>query len=137
MPAVEKVFLAQLWRIERRLLERARPCLKEAGVPMRAVIFLAHVDAYPYPSALAEALGLPPARVSQILGELEARGWIERHPDPEDRRRARLSRTAKGQKVLEAAGRCLGAVAREALAALSEDEQKALMRALEKLEANL
>jgi DNA-binding MarR family transcriptional regulator len=38
--------------------------------------------------------------MAQTVAELEAEGWVERSPDPDDRRRALLSLTAAGRKEL-------------------------------------
>ena len=54
------------------------------------------------PKALAEGLETVQSAVSARLAELEARGLIARHPDPDDRRIARLSLTVAGQETLAA-----------------------------------
>jgi DNA-binding MarR family transcriptional regulator len=50
---------------------------------------------------LAERLRIPPSRMVAIVDELEARGLIERRPDPGDRRVRALYVTERGQAVLE------------------------------------
>src|ERR1051326_7320970 len=54
------------------------------------------------PGALARLEQISPQSIGATLGALEARGLVERHPDPEDGRRVRLSVTAAGRKVLRA-----------------------------------
>ena len=54
------------------------------------------------PGALARLEQISPQSIGATLGALEARGLVERHPDPEDGRRVMLSVTAAGRKVLRA-----------------------------------
>lgn len=51
-------------------------------------------------SALAKLEQISPQSMGATLAGLEARGLIERHPDPLDGRRVVLSVTAAGQEVL-------------------------------------
>lgn len=55
--------------------------------------------------ALAEQLGAFPSRLVLLLDQLEAKGLIERRPDPNDRRSHALRLTAAGHAQLEALGR--------------------------------
>ena len=51
-------------------------------------------------SALAKLEQISPQSMGATLAGLEARGLVQRHPDPEDGRRAVLSVTGAGQQVL-------------------------------------
>lgn len=51
-------------------------------------------------SALAKLEQISPQSMGATLGGLEARGMVERRPDPEDGRRVVLSLTEAGQQVL-------------------------------------
>ncbi len=51
-------------------------------------------------SALAKLEQISPQSMGATLAALEARGLVERRPDPEDGRRAVLSLTGAGQQVL-------------------------------------
>lgn len=55
-------------------------------------------------SELAERLGISKQGAGQIVDDLERRGYVERHPDPDDRR-ARLLRPAERGTALLAAAR--------------------------------
>lgn len=82
--------------------------------------------------AIAGRLGVSPASVSDTLSALEAKGWIERRPDPDDRRatRVRLARTGRRLAArLQHPGRGLGAL----LGALDEPDLAALLRATQLL----
>ncbi|MER3483040.1 MAG: MarR family transcriptional regulator [Meiothermus sp.] len=65
---------------------------------MQAYGIMLLADGHTQPSALAEAMGTSPPVLSQILAGLEERGFITRHPDPEDRRRVRLELTESGRE---------------------------------------
>ena len=52
------------------------------------------------PGALAKQEQISPQSMGATLGTLEARGLIQRHPDPGDGRRAVMSLTETGLKVL-------------------------------------
>jgi DNA-binding MarR family transcriptional regulator len=51
-------------------------------------------------STLAKLEQISPQSMGSTLAGLEARGLVQRHPDPEDGRRAVLSLTEAGQQVL-------------------------------------
>lgn len=82
---------------------------------------------------LAKRVALDAATSGSVISRLEAKGWIVRTPDTQDRRRKLLQITAAGQAVLHG---ITGAVARaqsQMLAPLSEDDQQQLMRLLSRL----
>jgi DNA-binding MarR family transcriptional regulator len=75
---------------------------------------------------LAGKLRIHPSRLVAILDNLEKRGYLDRRPNPDDRRLYSLHLTKRGEEVL---GR-IGKVAREhqdaLLAALTQEERAAL-----------
>ena len=52
------------------------------------------------PSALAKLEQISPQSMGATLGALELRGLVQRHPDPDDGRRAVMSLTEAGRRVL-------------------------------------
>ena len=127
-------FLTRLWRLQRRLLERAKPCLQREGIDPKRFFLLAQIERGNRPSELAQALHLPPPSVSHLLGGLEEAGLIVRRPNPSDRRSTLLELTPAGRERLAAARACLEAASEAALARLKEDEREELVRLLERLE---
>lgn len=85
------------------------------------------------PSELARMLMLTPAGMTNRLDRLEANGFIERRPDPEDRRSSPVALTDGGRRVVDAA--VAEHVANEArlLEPLTATDRAALDKALRKL----
>ncbi len=81
-------------------------------------------------SGVAEISGQDAGDTTRVLNALEARGWIAREDDPDDRRRKLVTLTAQGrttQALLH--GAVVEANAR-ALALLSQEEQQQLVEIL-------
>jgi DNA-binding MarR family transcriptional regulator len=60
-------------------------------------------------SSLADRLAVSPPSVTSVVDGLVARGLVERHPDPGDRRRLNLELTPAGQALLVQADASVGA----------------------------
>jgi DNA-binding MarR family transcriptional regulator len=52
---------------------------------------------------LATGAGMAPQSAGELVDQLEALGYVERRPDPEDRRAKRIYRTAKAKRASAAA----------------------------------
>ncbi|MEU0250093.1 MarR family transcriptional regulator [Streptomyces sp. NPDC006235] len=78
---------------------------------------------------LAQRLKCEPSNVTGIVDRLEARGLVERQPDPTDRRVKVAAATPEGRRVARSLRESLR-FAREPLAGLSEEERVALRDAL-------
>lgn len=100
---------------------------------------LAHLARYEglNQTALAEILELEPITLVRLLDRLEGAGWVERRPDPNDRRARLLYLAEKAHPVLEKL-RVLGAATREeAMAGLSEETREQLIDTLLAIKTNL
>jgi DNA-binding MarR family transcriptional regulator len=86
---------------------------------------------------LASRLGLTLPTVSGVLADLDRAGFVERHPDPADRRRT-IAQIADGKKELasEWLDGAAGPLAR-VLDKLSPAEQQAFLKAMDLLETEL
>jgi DNA-binding MarR family transcriptional regulator len=84
------------------LLRRLRQVQPEGELTLPESAALARLDrgGPTTASALARLEQISPQSMGATLGALEARGLIERRPDPEDGRRAMLSVTDAGLQVL-------------------------------------
>ncbi|WP_292142872.1 MarR family winged helix-turn-helix transcriptional regulator [Mesorhizobium sp.] len=72
--------------------ERAVQLSQSEGMVMRHLVL--HASATP--SQIAAATGLQRTNVSPVLRDLETKGLIERHVDPQDRRGVSVHRTRRG-----------------------------------------
>jgi DNA-binding MarR family transcriptional regulator len=87
--------------------------------------------------ALGDRLQIPRSRMVSIVDELEARGFLERHPNPADRRVREIHLTAAGRNALEQAFEQAVAYERQVAGPLDADERERLLGLLERISANL
>jgi DNA-binding MarR family transcriptional regulator len=87
--------------------------------------------------ALADRLQIPRSRMVSIVDELEARGFVERRPNPADRRVRELYLTAAGRKTLEQAFAEAVAYEQQVGAPLSAAERAQLLDLLERIASEL
>lgn len=80
------------------------PVLRTHGLTMWGYVVLTALDGSPVrtQAALAEAIGADKSRIIPTLDDLQRRGYIERHTDPDDRRVRLLAITADGRRVKNA-----------------------------------
>ncbi|MBK3577597.1 MarR family transcriptional regulator [Streptomyces sp. MBT65] len=81
---------------------------------------------------LARRLKCEPSNVTGIVDRLEARGLVERRPDPADRRVKLAAATDEGRRVARSLRDSLR-FAREPLAGLSDEERLALRGLLQRM----
>jgi DNA-binding MarR family transcriptional regulator len=86
---------------------------------------------------LARRAGVSGPAVSQLLAALDDAGLIERHIDPDDRRRVALALTRSGERAFAGAEAMLDHRLGSLLAELPRPETDALRRALPQVEAAL
>lgn len=86
---------------------------------------------------LAEQMDITAITLTGLLDRLERDGWVERRPDPDDRRAKRIFLTERVAPVVKRI-RALGKDVREtALQGLNENEKEQLMALLVKVRSNL
>jgi hypothetical protein len=68
---------------------------------------------------------------------MERDGWLERRPDPKDRRARRLYLTKKTKPLLDEIWRLAGLTLAEAFAGISNTERSAFIRMLERVHRNV
>ena len=85
-----------------------------------------------HPGEIAAVLGVTPPTVSVAVRRLEAYGFVERRPDPDDRRAVKLLPTRKGQALHTHVQSFRRDKARRLLAGLTPQEQETLLSLLEK-----
>lgn len=88
-------------------------------------------------AALADLMEVEPITLCRLLDRMEEGGWVERRPDPADRRARLLYMTDKARPVLEEMRALADGVYEEALAGLSAEACAALLSALRLVRSNL
>lgn len=86
---------------------------------------------------LADLLEIEPISVSRLVDRMETAGWVERKPDPQDRRAKLVMPTERARTVHAEIRAMADEVYGEALAGLSPDQRTDLLAGLTKVIANL
>lgn len=86
---------------------------------------------------LANELELGAATVGRLVERLEARGFVERKPDPVDARVKRLFVKNEARSELDALEKVSADVRKSALKGISSDEQATLAQLLRRMKQNL
>lgn len=84
-------------------------------------------------SGLGERLGVTPRNVTKLVDALEEEGLLRRKPHPTDRRATLIELTAYGERTVSEKFAQHVAAGAELFEALSEDEQRELLRVMGRL----
>lgn len=106
------------------------------GVPQTAATVLAVVEGAESPltpSQITERVLAPAASMTATLDLLERRGWIERRPNPQDRRSLLIAITPAGQDAVDKLLPGIRALERATLDALTSKERDQLMGMLDRI----
>jgi DNA-binding MarR family transcriptional regulator len=119
----------------RELIDAELPVLEAHGLSMWGYIVLGALDRSPVRSqaALADAIGADKTRIIATLDELQERGYIERRPDPDDRRVRLLALTESGRAVKDAAQAAIQRGEERWLGRLPANDRRAFLRILRQL----
>jgi MarR family transcriptional regulator, transcriptional regulator for hemolysin len=88
-------------------------------------------------AGLADLLEIKPMTLVRQLDRMEAEGWIERRPDPGDRRARRLVLTEKARPILARIFELSAEIRREAFSNLSDEEGRELIELLRRVHVGL
>src|SRR5436853_4979211 len=88
-------------------------------------------------AGLADLLEIRPMTLVRQIDRMEEAGWIERRPDPADRRARRLFLTGKAWPILDRIFDVANETRDEALNRLSPGESEALIELLDRVHASL
>ena len=86
---------------------------------------------------LAEILEMQPISIARLIDRMEAAGWVERRPDPNDRRAVNLYLTEKAGPIIDEMWNRADETQALALAGLSPTARDELNLALETMRENL
>jgi DNA-binding MarR family transcriptional regulator len=126
---------AMLTPLLREVAAAEQPILTAHGLTMWGYVVLLALDrgAMRTQAALAEAIGADKTRIIRTLDDLQDRGFIERHPDPDDRRVRLLAITESGRAVKDAAQAEIQRGEERWLGELDADERRVFLRVLRRL----
>jgi DNA-binding MarR family transcriptional regulator len=128
--------LKDVYRLWVRLFEQRLPQLGMTFTQCKVLVFLSRNEGTTQ-AKLAETSDTDPMTLVRVLDRMERDGWIERRPDPADRRAYRLHLRRASNPVLNEI-LTIGEKARnEALAGLSGEQREQMMNMLEHVRANL
>jgi DNA-binding MarR family transcriptional regulator len=86
---------------------------------------------------LSSILDIERATLGRLLDRLEAKGWLERRPHPNDRRIKRVYLTGEVELLMQTMRAMAADVRAQALAGVSAQEQEQLLGLLAKVKGNM
>jgi MarR family multiple antibiotic resistance transcriptional regulator len=93
------VLLSEIYWMSYKLLERRFYDLGVSASQARVLAVIHYAQEPIKPSAIATILFQETQSITGILHRLESRGWVERLPDPNDRRAVGLQLSPEGHRV--------------------------------------
>ncbi len=100
---------------------------------MRAIRILTGHEGGVRASELAHHLHIAPRSATEVVDALEAKGLVERSPDPTDRRATLVSLTARGTALTDEVRRARGLESERLFERLSQTDRAHLARILRRL----
>lgn len=88
-------------------------------------------------TALAERLGIEAMTLSGLLDRLELKGYVERQPDPDDRRAKLVTLTAAGEAVVSGIQPIAASIRGDAARGIDPHDWQRMLEALKIARANL
>jgi MarR family transcriptional regulator, temperature-dependent positive regulator of motility len=115
--------------------------LREAGYgdvrPAHYAVFRYMKDEGSRVTELAEAAGMTKQSMGELVAYLEERAYVERRPDPRDRRAKIVVSTEKGQQGIEAAAERIAEIEAELAGRMGKERLEELISSLAELTAIL
>lgn len=123
-------------RLMRRRFEARASGLGLSAAQWRLLVHVAKEDGVAQ-ARLAELLEIEPISVSRLIDRMEEGGWIERRADAADRRVRMIFPTEKSLEAYAGVKSMAGEVYEHALADLTPDDRRFLVKGLLKIIENL
>ncbi len=89
------------------------------------------------PGGLAQRLGVRPPTITKTINRLQIQGFLDRRSSDSDSRQAHVFLSDTGREAIKAIEKSLRRTEKQALKGFDKKDQKALMRMLARVEANL
>ncbi|HKJ63991.1 MAG TPA: MarR family transcriptional regulator [Desulfopila sp.] len=88
-------------------------------------------------SQLCVSVGKKPANITRLLDRLEKKGWIERQPNPADRRSSLVYLTEEGGRIIAEVSNEFESYASWFVEGIGQEEELVFRRVLEKINDNI
>jgi DNA-binding MarR family transcriptional regulator len=88
-------------------------------------------------AALADIMESQPITIARLIDRMEAAGWVERRPDPNDRRAVQLHLMPKAQPIIDQMWALAAEVRAEATSGITDEEKEQLIDILLRMRSNL
>ncbi|WP_396923511.1 MarR family winged helix-turn-helix transcriptional regulator [Mycolicibacterium sp.] len=126
---------AMIAPLMRELMAAEEPVLAAHGLTMWGYVVLLALDrsSMRTQAALADSIGADKTRIIRTLDALQRQGFIEREPDPDDRRVRLLAITEAGRAVKDAAQREIQRGEERWLGELTAEDRAVFLRVLRQL----
>ena len=113
--------------------------VRDLGLTAVQARLLVSLDLYPGENQAfyADRLEVEPITLTRIADRMEESGWVERHPDPDDRRARLLWLTEKSRGIVAQVESIIDRLFEDMLTGLSEAERQALTRMLDTIGENI
>jgi DNA-binding MarR family transcriptional regulator len=128
--------LTETARLIRRNFDRRVQPLGLTQTQWRAIAHLKHNEGIKQAS-LAEILEVQPITLARLIDRMERDGWVERRPDPCDRRAVQLFLTDQVEPVVSQMWELAALTRQEAMAGLSDEVLEQLIETLAIIKQNL
>src|SRR5919205_3760590 len=139
MTEEEPSFIYMVGRVNQGIRREMRARLSECELSVAEYTTLSVLAARPELSnaQLARRALVTPQSMIEILAQLEQRGLVERHVDPQHGRILRASLTPKGEEVLAVANPAVAALNDELFAGMPANQRRAASAAMRAAMENL
>jgi DNA-binding MarR family transcriptional regulator len=128
--------IAEISHLQRRNFNRRARTFGLTQPQWRAITFLRRAEGVNQ-ATMAEVLELQPISLARLIDRMEASGWVERRPDPSDRRAVKLFLTPKAQPFLMEMRSAARETYEQATAGLSAADCEQLLQHLGAIKTNL
>jgi DNA-binding MarR family transcriptional regulator len=129
-------FIKDISRLYTRRFEERASSLGLTISECKVLVYLARNEGVSQ-ARLCELTEIEPMSLVRILDHMQSEGWLERRPDPADRRARQLYLKPKSMSMIEDIWSISDAVRGTAFAGIPQQQAKLLISLLEKIHANV
>ncbi len=128
--------LSDTARLMRKLADRRLASLGMTRAQWQALVSMQRMGALTQ-AALADILEVETATIARLIDRLETAGWVERRPDPTDRRVKLISMTTKASAIMDEVGVIGRKLREDMLEDIPTDDRERLLGELSTIKSRL